>query len=86
MKRCSLSILFLSLFINLFQPKHLLVEVADHESGENEDDEWSLEQQEPEIERGGKIQDSIVLLPALIIYIFILKMVKTTCLGNAEAV
>ena len=70
MRRGTLLILVFSLFINLLHPKHLLVEVADHESGENEDDEWSLEQQEPEIERGGKIQDSIVLLPALIIYIY----------------
>ena len=34
MKRFTLSILILYLFINILQPKHLMVEVSDHEDDE----------------------------------------------------
>ena len=45
-----LSILLLSLFINLLQPKHLLVEVADHEVEDNDVGEGSEEKIEAEKE------------------------------------
>ena len=78
MKRFILSIFILSLFINLLQPKHLLVEVANHENEENEDDEGFEEQIEDEAvdetldiseNLGGMVQDSIILLPLLITHI-----------------
>ena len=76
MKRFTLlSILILSLFINLLQPKDLLVEVADHENEANGDDEGSEEQIEDdetlEISENlrGIIQDSSILLLLLITHI-----------------
>ena len=69
MKRCSLSIFILSLFINLLKAKHLLVEVANHENEKNGDDEGSEEQIEAETvdkildiseNLRGMIQDSIL--------------------------
>ena len=78
MKIFILSIFILSLFINLLQPKHLLVEVANHENEENEDDEGFEEQIEDEAvdetldiseNLGGMVQDSIILLPLLITHI-----------------
>ena len=71
MKIFILSIFILSLFINLLQPKHLLVEVANHENEENGDDEGFEEQIEDEAvdetldiseTLGGMVQDSIILL------------------------
>ena len=46
----SLSILVLSLSINLLQPRHLLVEFADHDDEDNEVEEGSEEQIESEEE------------------------------------